>query len=82
MLVAKVFKSGNSFAIRIPKQVTLKDREYVIKKQGTNLYLTPIDDPWYLVRRGLGIAKDEPELKRNQPLISDLPKREEFDVLN
>lgn len=82
MPIAKVFKSGNSLAIRIPSQVTLNFREYAIKKQGTNLYLAPVDDPWYLVRQGFGITANEPEFKRNQPKLSDLPKREEFDVFD
>lgn len=82
MTVAKVFKSGNSLAIRIPSQVALDFQEYVIRKQGTSLYLTPVDDPWYLVRQGLGIAKNEPEFKRSQPELGDLPEREEFDVFS
>lgn len=42
MQTAKVFKSGNSNAIRIPASIDLGDfKEFVIKKIGEKLILTP-----------------------------------------
>lgn len=41
-MLAKVFKSGNSMAIRIPKAIDLKNiKEFEIKALGNNLILSP-----------------------------------------
>ena len=34
MLTARVFKSGNSQAIRIPKELNTTEKEFFIKKSG------------------------------------------------
>ena len=34
MFTAKVFKSGNSQAIRIPKEFQTSEKEYIIRKSG------------------------------------------------
>ena len=54
MFTAKVFKSGNSQAIRIPKQLSTDREEFTINKIGEVYILTPSDDPWYLLRESLG----------------------------
>ncbi|MCR5200978.1 MAG: hypothetical protein K6C38_07680 [Saccharofermentans sp.] len=77
MMIAKVFKCGNSQAIRIPKEMNTDEKEFIIKKRGKCIYLIPKDDPWALLKQCLGQA-DDMELERNQPLISELPEREEL----
>ena len=76
MKTAKVFQSGNSQAIRIPNEYHTEQKEFFIRRLGEGFYLIPTDDPWYLVRMGLGKMADEPELERDQPLLADLAERE------
>ena len=78
MITAKVFQSGNSQAIRIPNEFRTEQKEFYIRKFGECFYLIPTTDPWYLVRNSLGGAAHEPEIDRDQPMLADLPEREDF----
>ena len=78
MLTAKVFQSGNSQAIRIPNEYRTEHKEFYIRQFDGCLYLIPATDPWSLLRNSLGQAASEPEFERDQPMLSDLPRREEF----
>jgi antitoxin VapB len=44
--LAKVFISGNSQAIRLPKQFRLNVKEVFIRWSGNNLVITPHPDSW------------------------------------
>ncbi len=46
MQTVKVFKSGNSQAVRIPKNYSVSDEELYIQKIGDTIILTPIKDIW------------------------------------
>jgi len=46
MKTAKVFKSGNSQAVRIPKEFYLKGSEVEIQKKGDVLILRPKRKSW------------------------------------
>ena len=76
MNTAKVFQSGNSQAIRIPSEYHTEQKEFFVRRLGEAFYLIPTNDPWYLVRMGLGKLADEPEIERDQPLLTDLSDRE------
>ena len=77
MLTAKVFQSGNSQAIRIPKEMQAQEKEFIIKKYGNCLFLLPIDDPWALLKQSLGqIDEKEVLFERDQPMLMDIPERE------
>ena len=41
---AKLFKNGDSQAIRLPKEFRFKGKEVYIRREGNNIILTPIDD--------------------------------------
>ena len=41
MLKAKVFQSGNSQAIRIPKEIQTTEKEFIIRKSGSCYFLLP-----------------------------------------
>ena len=77
MLTAKVFKCGNSQAIRIPKEMQTTQTEFIIEKSGECFFLRPKDDPWALLRETLGSIPDFP-MERNQPSINELRQIEEF----
>jgi antitoxin VapB len=67
MSTARVFKSGNSRAVRLPKEFQLEGAGVYVKKEGRGLLLTPIDDPWAALVGGLGkFSEDLPE-ERVQP---------------
>ena len=69
-MVTKVFQSGESQAIHIPREMQTQEDEFVIKKYGKCYFLIPTDDPWALLRESIGqIDKDTP-FEREQPLVS------------
>jgi len=67
MQTAKVFKSGNSQAIRLPKDFQFRDSEVYIKKMGNCVVIIPKDDPWKIVEESVGkFTKDIFEGGREQ----------------
>ena len=60
MKEAKVFKSGNSQAIRLPKEYRLNVESVHINKIGNLLILIPKDDPWKNFIEGIVEAKEFP----------------------
>jgi antitoxin VapB len=59
MKTVKVFKSGNSQAVRIPKEYLIKEDELIINKVGNTIILFPRDDPWELFKRSLQDFSDD-----------------------
>jgi antitoxin VapB len=53
MKTDKVFKSGNSQAVRIPKEYQINEAEMIINKVGNTIILFPSDDPWGLFKKSL-----------------------------
>ena len=76
MLTAKVFQSGNSQAIRIPKEMQTTEKEFIIRKSGNCFFLLPVNDPWALLRQSIGQAGEDVFFERDQPMLSDLQERE------
>ena len=76
MKAVKVFKSGNSQAIRIPKEYQLTGEKLVMNKIGNTIILFPQDDPWKLFKDSLqGFSDDFFTDGRKQP---PMQKRENF----
>jgi antitoxin VapB len=68
MKVAKVFKNGNSQAVRIPKEFHICDDELVIKRVGHTILLFPKNDPWRSFKNSLQEFSDDYFADgRNQP---------------
>ena len=78
MLTAEVFQSGDSQAIRLPEEAQTSETSFIIRKFGRGFILLPEDDPWYLLRRSIGGYPDDFLEDREQPLLSELPEREEL----
>ena len=78
MLTAKVFQSGNSQAIRIPKEVQTTRSEFAIRKVGEGFILFPADDPWFPLRLSIGQMPDDFMADTEQPKWDEVPEREEF----
>ncbi len=78
MPMAKVFQSGNSQAIRIPKEVQTNRKEFVIHKIGDGYVLFPTEDPWFPLRLSIGQMPDDFMNDREQPSWNDVSEREDF----
>jgi antitoxin VapB len=50
---AKVFTSGNSQAVRLPKEYQFPDQEVQIQRVGNAVILYPSNDPWQNFRNSL-----------------------------
>ena len=76
MICTKVFTSGNSQAVRIPKEYHIDYSEMFIKKIGTTIILYPKNRPWENLEKSLSEFSDDFMCEgRNQPVMQ---KREEF----
>ena len=59
MKTVKVFKNGNSQAVRIPKEYQVHGEELIINKIGNTIILFPRDDPWELFRKSFQEFSDD-----------------------
>lgn len=59
MKTAKVFKSGNSQAVRIPKEFHLEDDEVEIRRKGDSLILRPKKRSWAALFESLDKFTDD-----------------------
>ena len=59
MLSSKVFTSGNSQAIRLPKEYQVDDKELFIQKIGNTIILFPKKNPWESFERSLNEFTDD-----------------------
>ena len=74
----KVFTSGNSQAIRLPKKFRLAGRTAHITHKGKSLVITPDEDAWARFDRGMaGLAGLWEGFDRGQPKNS-APRRDIF----
>ena len=70
MRTAKIFKSGNSQAVRIPKDFQLEGNEVEIQKKGDNLVLRPKRKSWARLIASLDKFTDDfMDTGRNQPPV-------------
>ena len=76
MVCTKVFTSGNSQAVRIPKEFHIDYSDLYIKKIGSTIILFPQEKQWENLERSLSEFSDDfMNEGRNQPVLQ---KREEF----
>ena len=59
MQIVKVFKSGNSQAVRIPKEFSIEEKELYIQKIGNTLVLTSMKDSWSSLRKSLTMFSED-----------------------
>lgn len=76
MTCTKVFTSGNSQAVRIPKEFHIDYSELYIKKIGSTIILFPQENRWENLEKSLSEFSDDfMSDGRNQPVFQ---QREEF----
>ncbi|CAC9533779.1 hypothetical protein [uncultured Gammaproteobacteria bacterium] len=66
-MLAKVFQSGNSQAVRLPKAMRFDVDEVEIKKVGESIVLTPKKVDWQMMSDALDQFSDDFMEDRNQP---------------
>ena len=59
MQTVKIFKSGNSQAVRIPKEYQMGEKELIMNKIGNTIMLFPQDDPWKRFKNSLNEFSDD-----------------------
>jgi len=74
MDTARLFQSGRSQAVRLPKAYRFSGTEVIVKHFGNGVLLLPIDDPWQTLEAGLDAFEPGFELSREQP--EQLPRPE------
>ena len=72
MLSSKVFISGNSQAVRLPKEYQVEESELYIQKIGNTLILFPKSNPWENLEKSLDEFSDDFMCDgRNQPALQN-----------
>lgn len=69
MDTAKLFASGRSQAVRLPKSYRFKGKEVAVRHFGNGVLLLPLDDPWAILREALGEFEEGFHLEREQPPV-------------
>lgn len=64
---AKLFRTGQSQAVRLPKKFRFEGSEVEIKKIGNAVLLTPVVYSWDRLLKTLAMFPDVFEIKRDKP---------------
>lgn len=75
MDTARLFQSGRSQAVRLPKEYRFSGTEVVVKHFGSGVLLLPAGNPWQTLRDGLAAFEPGFVLGRQQP---DVQRRDEI----
>ena len=67
MDTARIFPSGRSQAIRLPKAYRFKGEEVIIRHFGNGVLLMPLDQPWEMLEAALQEFEPGFHLERAQP---------------
>ena len=69
MITTKVFQSGNSQAVRIPREYRIDSDEVTVNRIGKALVLLPKNDSWSLFSEGVReVGEDYPStIERDKP---------------
>jgi len=74
METARLFASGRSQAVRLPKEYRFTGTDVVVKHFGNGVLLLPMDDPWLLLEEALSEFEPGFRLEREQPLVQARPE--------
>ena len=79
MNTAKVFWSGRSQAVRLPKEFRFEGDTVAIRRQGKAIILEPVSDDWQWLAEVTGkIDNDFEEAANEQPAAEDKPELDFF----
>ena len=71
MRTAKIFKNGQSQAVRLPKEFRFEDDFVYIKKSGNAVILIPAKNSWDSLLRSLDNFSDDFMTERRQPKVQE-----------
>lgn len=67
METAKLFSSGRSQAVRLPKAYRFEGTEVVVKRFGSGVLLLPLATPWLTLFQAVEEFEPGFEIEREQP---------------
>ena len=67
MDTARLFQSGRSQAVRLPKEYRFAGTEVVVQHFGNGVLLLPMDDPWQTLETALSLFEPGFVVTREQP---------------
>ena len=67
MDTARIFQSGRSQAVRLPKEFRFAGTEVGVRHFGNGVLLLPVDDPWATLEAALSSFEPGFALTREQP---------------
>ncbi len=67
MDTARLFQSGRSQAVRLPKEYRFAGTEVVVQHFGNGVLLLPVDDPWETLETALSSFEPGFVMTREQP---------------
>jgi len=71
MTSAKLFRNGQSQAVRLPREFALPGREVFVRHVGNAVLLVPTDDPWTGFEASLAQFSDDFMTERVQPAVEE-----------
>jgi antitoxin VapB len=71
MDTARLFQSGNSQAIRLPKKYRLPGSTVYLKRLGKAIIVLPEDSAWQPMLESLSEFDDDFMVERNQPPVQE-----------
>lgn len=67
MDTARIFQSGRSQAVRLPKAYRFSGSEVVVKHFGNGVLLIPLNDSWAMLDAALDAFEPGFQINRDQP---------------
>ncbi len=77
MRKAKLFKNGESQAVRLPKEVRFRGKEVYIKRQGNSVVVSPEENSWGALIESTKHFTEDFMTERSQPPVQ---QRESLDA--
>ncbi|MCX7193159.1 MAG: type II toxin-antitoxin system VapB family antitoxin [Proteobacteria bacterium] len=71
MDTARIFQSGRSQAVRLPKAYRFEGPEVVVKHFGNGVLLMPLKDSWAMLDMALNAFEPGFQISREQPGIQE-----------
>ena len=67
MDTARIFQSGRSQAVRLPKAYRFEGDEVVVRHFGNGVLLLPLREPWAMLEAALDAFEPGFQINRDQP---------------
>ncbi len=68
MDTARLFMSGRSQAVRLPKEYRFEGAEVVVRHFGNGVLLLPVNEPWAMLEAALEAFEPGFQIIREQPV--------------